>query len=201
MPRFALTGGIAEGKTTVLGMFQRLGIATLSSDAVVARLLSPGTELWQQIVEQFGQTIVNADGTLSRPRLAEVAFGNPLQRRVLNRLVHPAVVAEIRREAEPQTSALLLIEVPLLIEVAWQGWFDGILVVQATPHLQYQRLRARGIPEPLITAMLASQLPTRAKVPFADWVIRTDCSLEQTVRQVERIGAVLMEGGGVYSQS
>ncbi len=201
MQRFALTGGIAEGKTTVLGMFQRLGVATLSSDEVVARLLCPGTELWQQLVERFGQTIVNADGTLSRPRLAELAFGNPSNRRVLNRLVHPAVVAEIRREAEQPTSAPLLIEVPLLVEVAWQGWFDGILVVQATPRLQYQRLLARGIPEPLITALLASQLPTRAKVPFADWVIRTHCSLERTARQVERIGAFLMGAGGVYSQS
>ncbi len=191
MRRLALTGGIAEGKTTVLGMFRQLGVATLSSDEIVARLLSPGTELCRQLVERFGEVILNADGTLSKTRLAELAFSHPSYRRALNQIVHPAVVAELQRQLAQSGDTLVLIEVPLLIEVALQGWFDGIIVVQATPRLQYQRLKARGMPESLITQVLSAQLPTRAKVPFADWVVRTHCPLERTAKQVERIVANL----------
>lgn len=188
--RIAITGGIAEGKTTVLRLFESLGGQTISSDAIVATLLRPGTDLWQQLRKEFGETIITATGELDRERLAQLAFGDPFMRRRLNRLLHPAAFNAIQPYLEGEASAApLFIEVPLLIEVCLQNWFDRIIVVQATPALQQARLLARGIAPSLARQMLRSQLPTRAKVPFADWVVRTHCSLDEVERQVRRIWA------------
>ncbi|CUU38302.1 MAG: dephospho-CoA kinase [Armatimonadetes bacterium] len=187
MRRIALTGGIAEGKTTVLRMFEALGATTLSSDALVAELMRPGTDLWNRLVTEFGQAIVQSDGSLARERLAQIAFGEAQARRRLNRLVHPVVMQAIAERIRSAETPLMLIEVPLLIEVAFQGLFDGIVVVQATPALQYHRLRERGVPASLARQILRSQLPTRAKIPFADWVIRTHRSLDHTFAQVQRV--------------
>lgn len=191
MRRIALTGGIAEGKTTVLRMFEALGAVTLSSDAIVAELVRPGTDLWNRLIAEFGQAIVQSDGSLARERLAQIAFGEAQARRRLNRLVHPAVVQAIAERIRAADTPLMLIEVPLLIEVALQGLFDGIVVVQATPALQYRRLQERSVPPSLARQILRSQLPTRAKVPFADWVIRTHRSLDHTLAQVQRVWRAL----------
>jgi len=92
MQRIAITGGVAEGKTTVLRMFESLGAQAMSSDQLAATLLAPGTEVWEQLIREFGQAITAADGALARERLAALAFGDPAVRRRLNRMVHPAVV-------------------------------------------------------------------------------------------------------------
>jgi dephospho-CoA kinase len=78
MQRIAITGGVAEGKTTVLRMFESLGASALSSDSVAATLLLPGTEVWEQLVKEFGQAIIAADGALARERLATLALATLL---------------------------------------------------------------------------------------------------------------------------
>lgn len=200
MQRIAITGGVAEGKTTVLQMFAALGATTLSSDTIAATLLLPGTDLWRQVIQEFGQAITTADGSLSRERLAHLAFHEPSVRRRLNRLTHPAVVhaLETQLEAVQNGTPLVFVEVPLLIEVALQGWFDGVIVVQATPTLQRQRLLERGLPNQRVQQILRAQLPTRCKVAFADWVVRTHRALESVQGQVQRIWRSLTESRGVY---
>ncbi|MFN7019256.1 MAG: dephospho-CoA kinase [Fimbriimonadales bacterium] len=200
MQRIAITGGVAEGKTTVLRSFESLGAATLSSDTLAATLLLPGTELWRELIQEFGQAIVGADGTLARERLAQLAFSDIQRRRRLNRLVHPAVVEalETQLHALEPPPAFVFIEVPLLIETALQGWFDRVIVVLATPALQRQRLLERGVPIERARQIMQAQLPTRCKIAFADWVIRTHRSLEQVEQQARRIWHSLTESRGVY---
>lgn len=202
MQRIAITGGVAEGKTTILRMFESLGAIALSSDALAATLLLPGTELCRQLIKEFGQAIVAADGTLARGALAQLAFSEPRTRRRLNQIMHPAVVRALqqRLESVPPTTPVL-VEVPLLIEVALQGEFDGVIVAQATPALQRQRLLERGVSPQQARLILRAQLPTRAKAAFADWIVRTHRSLEQVEAQVRRIWQELGESRGVYSQA
>ncbi len=196
--RIAITGGIAEGKTTVLNLFGSLGGQTISSDGIVATLLRPGTDLWHALIREFGETICTSAGELDRERLAALAFGDPRQRRRLNQLLHPPAVQAIEKSiAHSDRDAPLFIEVPLLIEVCLQGLFDRVIVVQATPALQRQRLLMRGISPALARQMLRSQLPTRAKVPFADWIVRTHRSLAEVEQQVRRIWQSL-HTDGVY---
>jgi len=199
MQRIAITGGVAEGKTTVLRIFESLGAQVISSDQLAAALLAPGTEVWEQLIREFGQAITAADGALARERLAALAFGDPAIRRRLNRMMHPAVVQALQaylqvREPSPTP---IFVEVPLLIEVALQGMFDAIVVVQATPALQRQRLLARGVPPQRARQILQAQLPTRCKTVFADWVIRTHGSLEQVEAQARRVWGTLTQQ--VYS--
>jgi dephospho-CoA kinase len=197
MQRIAITGGVAEGKTTVLRIFESLGAQAISSDQLAATLLLPGTEVWEQLIREFGQAIIAADG--ARERLATLAFGEPAVRRRLNRIMHPAVVQALQArlsEREPSPTPIF-VEVPLLIEVALQGVFDAVVVVQATPALQRQRLLARGLSLPRARQILRAQLPTRCKTVFADWVIRTHGSLEQVEAQARRIWRTLTQQ--VYS--
>jgi dephospho-CoA kinase len=199
MQRIAITGGVAEGKTTVLRMFESLGAQVISSDQLAVTLLLPGTEVWEQLIREFGQAITAADGALARERLATLAFGDAAVRRRLNRIMHPAVVQALQArlsEREPSPTPIF-VEVPLLIEVALQGVFDAVVVVQATPALQRQRLLARGLSLPRARQILRAQLPTRCKTVFADWVIRTHGSLEQVEAQARRVWGTLTQQ--VYS--
>jgi dephospho-CoA kinase len=199
MQRIAITGGVADGKTTVLRIFESLGAQTVSSDQLVAALLAPGTEVWEQLIREFGQAIIAADGALVRERLAALAFGDPVARRRLNQIMHPAVVRALQAQLRAHEPSLtpIFVEVPLLIEVALQGSFDAVVVVQATPALQRQRLIARGVPPQRARQILQAQLPTRCKTVFADWVIRTHRSLEYVEAQARRIWRTLTQQ--VYS--
>jgi dephospho-CoA kinase len=197
MQRIAITGGVAEGKTTVLRMFESLGAQAISSDQLAATLLLPGTEVWEQLIREFGQAITAADGALARERLATLAFGDPAVRRRLNRIMHPAVVQALQARLSEPSPTPIFVEVPLLIEVALQGMFDAVVVVQATPALQRQRLLARGLSLPRARQILRAQLPTRCKTVFADWVIRTHGSLEQVEAQARRVWGTLTQQ--VYS--
>jgi dephospho-CoA kinase len=167
----------------------------------VAALLAPGTEVWEQLIREFGQAIIAADGALVRERLAALAFGDPVARRRLNQIMHPAVVRALQAQLRAHEPSLtpIFVEVPLLIEVALQGSFDAVVVVQATPALQRQRLIARGVPPQRARQILQAQLPTRCKTVFADWVIRTHRSLEQVEAQVRRIWRTLTQQ--VYSEA
>jgi len=193
MQRIAITGGVAEGKTTVLRMFESLGAQTMSSDQLAATLLVPGTEVWEQLIREFGQAITAADGALAREQLAALAFSSSTARRRLNRIVHPAVARTLQAELENHrlSPAPVFVEVPLLIEVVLQGFFDAVVVVQATPALQRRRLLERGVSPPQAQQILHAQLPTRCKLAFADWVIRTHRSIEQVEARVRHIWHML----------
>jgi len=201
MQRIAITGGVAEGKTTVLRMFESLGAQALSSDQLVATLLVPGTEVWEQLVQEFGQAIITAEGALARERLAALAFGDPTARRRLNCIVHPAVVRALQAQLNACAPTPVCVEVPLLIEVALQDFFDAVVVVQATPALQRRRLLERGVSPQQARQILRAQLPTRCKTVFADWVIRTHRSLEQVEAQARRIWRTLTQSHQVYSET
>lgn len=95
-----LTGGIASGKSTVLRMLRELGVITLDADQVVRELEQPGTEEWTRIVNLFGRDVVRTDGQLDRARLARKVFADPVARRQLEEIVHPAVYARLRQQLD-----------------------------------------------------------------------------------------------------
>lgn len=194
MVRVAVTGGIAAGKTTVLNILQACGAYTVSSDAIVHELFSPGTDPWQAIKQIFGNEVIDENGAIRRNRLADIIFASPVSRRKLNRILHPGVLQSIRdkyvRQLEKQAT-VFAVEVPLLIEVAWQDWFDRIVVVEVSPGIQKRRLKERGMSPAFVRAVLSSQLTPRAKIPFADWIVRTRQPLSAVEKQVRQIWALL----------
>lgn len=193
----AITGGIAEGKSTVLRWFEEWGAHSLSLDRIARALSVPHGALWQAIVAEFGQGYLLPGGELNRRQLGEAIFADSTLRRRLNRISHPLILQqmhlEIKNVRKQKPNAVVVVEVPLLIECALYPDFDRIVVVEAGEQLQRARLIASGLTEEEVTNRLASQFPTRVKRIFADWVVWNREHLEQTREQSWRIWQELQQ--------
>jgi len=209
MLRVGLTGGIGSGKSTVAAMFRSLGAHLIEADAIGRELMSPGHRVYEQIIRHFGPEVANRDATLNRPLLADLAFRrNRLSE--LNRIVHPAVIAEQQRRAErifaDAPKAVVIVESALIFEAEAQGtgpgWrqrFDRMILVTAPEEVKIARYVARmaGGTRPVedleadARCRLAAQIPDSEKIALCDYVIRNNGNLQQTQRQVGQIFAEL----------
>ena len=204
MLRVGLTGGVACGKSVVGELFAKRGVKVIQADLVAHQLMQPGEPVYQQVVEHFGREILNPDGTINRPRLAEAAFGRGeggSRVQELNRIVHPAVIArqdawmdEVGRENH---HAVAMVEAALILEAGVNERFDKLVVVTCTPEQRVERL-ARRMKIDLDSARrevdrrMAAQLPDEEKVKAADFVIDNSGSLDATEKQVSGIAAELV---------
>jgi dephospho-CoA kinase len=191
MKVIGVTGGIATGVTTVASMFKELGAVVIEADKIAREVVEPGTEPYRKIVETFGRDVLSADGTIDRKKLGEIVFSNDAARRRLNRITHPAIrqriEAEVARVRESNPDAVVLIDVPLLLDTTGPDTFDmdGVIVVTAEKDAQIERLARRdALPEEDAQRRLAAQRPVQEKVAEADWIVRNSGSLEETRRQV-----------------
>jgi len=191
MLTIGLTGGIACGKSTVLGLFQELGCRVLDADAIARRVMQKGTPVWHAVRARFGEAVLRADGDIDRKRLAEIVFRDSAARRDLEALVHPRVFAEAEREmaaiARQEPDALVVFDVPLLLETGYHRKVDRVVVVSCRPETQMRRLLERGMSEPEARLRLAAQMPLEQKEALAHFVIRTDGPLSETRAQVVRV--------------
>jgi dephospho-CoA kinase len=190
MLKIALTGGIATGKSHVLDLFRRRGIACLDADALVRGVTAAGTEATQAIASRFGAAVIAADGSVDRRQLGSIVFGDDAARRDLEAIVHPAVYRAIAaglRAFDLMGESLAVVDVPLLYETRHEGDFDRVIVTVAPIDAQIERLAVRGIAEKDARLRIAAQMPTADKAARADFVIRTDGTFEDTARQVQEI--------------
>ncbi len=206
MLRIGLTGGIASGKSAVGEMFVKLGAHLIQADAVAHWLMEPGRRVYEEVVRRFGREILNPDGSINRPRLAEAAFGTPggaAQRvKELNDIVHPAVIAEENEWMEDigrrDPNAIAIVEAALILEAGAADRFDRLIVVTCHPEQRISRFALRlGISEDVaraeVTRRMAAQIPDEEKIKAADFVIDNSGSLEATERQVQKVFAALRE--------
>jgi dephospho-CoA kinase len=190
MLKVALTGGIATGKSYVLDRFRGHGVPCLDADVLAHGVTKAGTEATTAIAARFGPAILEPDGSIDRKALGAIVFEDETARRALEAIVHPAVYRSIAaglRAFELMGSQLTVVDVPLLYETAHERDFDRVIVTACSVDRQVQRLLTRGMSELEARRRLSAQLPTEDKAARADYVIRTDGSLEETDRQVERI--------------
>jgi dephospho-CoA kinase len=180
VPFVGLTGGLGSGKSEALLALGGLGAATLSTDAVVAELLS-SEELRDEIVSRLGPEVA-PDGSLDRSAVAERVFGDEEERKWLERLLWPRVgqrVMEWRAEVEalepPPRAAI--VEVPLLFEAGMEGAFDATVAVVADEDVRAERAGARG--HAAVDARAAAQLSQEEKAQRADFVVRNDGTLDE----------------------
>jgi len=204
--KVGLTGGIASGKSAVGEMFVKLGAHLIQADAVAHWLMEPGRRVYEEVVRRFGREILNPDGSINRPRLAEVAFGTaggaPQRVKELNEIVHPAVIAEENEWMEDigrrDPNAIAIVEAALILEAGAGDRFDRLIVVTCHPEQRIQRLARRlGISEDAaraeVTRRMAAQIPDEEKIKAADFVIDNSGSLAATEQQVQRVFAALRE--------
>jgi dephospho-CoA kinase len=194
MLKVGLTGGIACGKTTILAMFASLGAHTLRADAVAHRLMAKGEPMYERIVEAFGTGILALDGTISRPKLAAMAFPDRIAE--LNAIVHPDVLAfedNWMREADVlDPHGVAICEAALLIEAGGLARYDKLIVVTCTQEQKISRFAERaGIaPEAAhaeVQRRMNAQMAEEEKVKLADFVIDNSSeknSAEQRVREI-----------------
>ena len=189
MFRVGLTGGIGSGKSEVTRRLAVLGAVVIDSDAIAREVVEPGTPGLAAVVAEFGPEVLTADGRLDRHRLASIVFGDDSARARLNAIVHP-LVGERSAEllAAVPADAVVVHDVPLLVEVGMHTAFDLVVVVAAPPELQLDRLiRLRGMAEVDARARIAAQLPLEAKIKVADVVVTNDGSLQELDEQVDAL--------------
>jgi dephospho-CoA kinase len=197
MLNVGLTGGIASGKSTVAGMFQDKRAQLIDFDTLAHFAQEPDRPAWRMIVETFGSDILNEDRTISRPRLGALVFGNPERLSKLNSIVHPAVfregglrIAEIRKHDH---QAIVLSDIPLLIEVGARWFVDLVVLVYISPEEQVRRLMVRnGFSRDEALVRLASQMPIDDKVRHADIIINNEGTKEKTREIVEAVWVDLL---------
>ncbi len=193
-----LTGGIATGKSTVAGMFRELGAAVVDADAIVHELLGPGGKAVPAIVDTWGGGVLAPDGGVDRARLAEIVFGEERERRRLEAIVHPLVIAESRQRiaalAAREGTDVVLYDAALLVETGRHDQFDRLVVVVADPAVQLRRLVERdGIDVDAAGARIRAQLPQSEKAALADYVIDNSGPWHETRRRVAEVHRLLLE--------
>ena len=203
MLKLGLTGGIASGKSVVGEMFVKLGAHLVQADAVAHWLMEPGRAVYEEVVHRFGREILNPDGSINRPRLAEAAFGTAPRVKELNDIVHPAVIAHenewMEEIGQRDPHAIAIVEAALILESGTANRFDRLIVVTCHPEQRVLRFARRlGISEDAaraeVTRRMAAQIPDEEKIKAADFVINNSRSLDFTEQQVQRVFAALRSG-------
>jgi dephospho-CoA kinase len=185
-----LTGGIGSGKSTVSALLAAKGAVVVDADAVVRDQQRPGTAVFDAMVERFGPGIVTAHGTLDRAAVADIVFADPQALADLNAIVHPAVGAEIARRMEElsATDAVVVLDVPLLVEATRGYPLAGLIVVDVDPHIAVERLvMQRGMREEDARSRMSRQASRTERRARADVVIDNRGTLGDLARQVDAI--------------
>jgi dephospho-CoA kinase len=189
-----LTGGIGAGKSEVSRLLVACGAVLIDADRIAREVVEPGTPGLAAVVEAFGEEVLAADGSLDRPRLGSIVFADPDRLAVLNSIVHPLVGARSRElEQAAAEDAVVVHDVPLLAENGLAGLYDVVIVVDASPETQLDRLvRLRGMTEQDARARMAAQATREQRLQIADVVIDNDVPLGELERRVEEVWADLV---------
>ncbi|MCF3124208.1 MULTISPECIES: dephospho-CoA kinase [Streptomyces] len=189
MLKVGLTGGIGAGKSEVSRLLVASGAVLIDADRIAREVVAPGTDGLAAVVEAFGREILAPDGSLDRPKLGSVVFADADKLAVLNSIVHPLVGA---RSAELEQSApddaVVVHDVPLLTENGLAPLYDVVIVVDASPETQLDRLvRLRGMSEEDARARMAAQATREKRREIADIVIDNDGPLDGLRQRVDEV--------------
>lgn len=198
MKLIGLTGGIASGKSTVGARLRELGAVLVDADVLAREVVEPGTPGLAAIAERFGPSVLADDGSLNRAALGAIVFSDAAHRQALNDITHPAIwhrAKELFDEAEAANPDVVIVyDVPLLAEAAADRpmTFDTIVVVHADVETRVRRMvELRGMSEDEARGRIRSQATDEERLRFADVVIDSDGSLDETLTQVDSLWADL----------
>lgn len=194
---FALTGGIACGKSTVAKLLEELGAAVVDADQIGRDMVAQGTPGLAQIVDVFGKEVVQKDGSLDRAALGKLVFGSAELRKKLEAITHPLIFAEsVARfqRLENSEHPYIVYEAALLVEGGRHKDFSALIVVAIPQELQLSRLMSRdNIDLDEAQARIDSQFPIERKVELADYIIENDKGLAELTHRVKELHRQLCE--------
>lgn len=190
--RVGLTGGLACGKSFVGSVLAGLGAHLIQADDLGHQTLAPDGEAYEPVIREFGREILDSEGRIDRRRLGTLVFGHPERLEKLNAIVHPAVhrlqlaLEQEILDADPQ--AVIVVEAAILIETGGYKNYDRIILVTCDEQQQIERAASRdgSTPED-VQARLSRQLPLEEKRKFADYIIDTSGTKEDTIRQTQAV--------------
>ena len=187
-----LTGVIASGKSLVAHKFAELGAWLIDFDLIARQVVEPGKPAYNDVLKYFGTQVCQEDGTLDRKKISNIVFKDMEKRKKLEAFTHPRIYEEFFRQlkeiGQKDQAAVVIVDIPLLVELNLMYLFEKIIVVGVRPETQKERLMERdGIGEEEASRIIASQLSLENKKGFADWFIENDGSKEETLKQVEDI--------------
>ena len=198
MQLIGLTGGIASGKSTIARRLAENGAIVVDADRIVREVVEPGTPALAEIAEAFGPGVIAADGSLDRPALGAIVFSDEDARLRLNAITHPAVLREstarFDQAAADDPDAVVVYDVPLLVESANAYPFDLVVVAHADAATRIERLVAlRGMDRAEAERRIRSQASDAERLAVADVVIDTDGTIGQTLEQVDLLWSRLKD--------
>jgi len=182
--RVGLTGGIASGKSTVADLFARLAVPVIDTDVIARKIVQPGEPALEEIRERFGDSIVSATG-LDRVAMRKLVFSDAKARHDLERILHPRIAAETRRQADIAPGPYQVIVIPLLPGSTLMQFIDRVLVVDCSEETQIERLQARDAETAdQARRMLCAQASRAARLEIADDVIDNSKSFAAAQQRV-----------------
>ena len=183
-----LTGGIGSGKTTVANLFAELGIELVDADLIAREIVQPGEPALQQIVEHFGATILQTDGSLDRAKLRQIIFATPAERCWLEQLTHPLIRQRIQQRLDQADSDYAILVSPLLLETDQHLLCDHILVIDLPETLQVARTVQRdGNSEKQVNAILKAQCSRAQRLEQGDSVIDNSQSPQTLKARIKQL--------------
>ena len=186
-----LTGSFGTGKSTVAGMFKASGCRVIDADRISRELIKPRSAAYREIVRIFGPEVTAKGGKIARAKLARIVFGDKRALARFNRVMHPRIIAEMKRQIKEAKEDIVVLDAPLLLETGLNRFVDVVVVVKASLDNQLKRLRKRtGLSNTQIIARIQSQLPLKKKLGLADFVIDNNGTIQETRKQVALIRRV-----------
>ena len=184
-----LTGGIAAGKSTVAKRWQELGAIEIDADQLAREVVEPGTQGLSDIIREFGSEVIAADGTLDRSKLGAAVFNDPVQLAKLNGIVHPLVQARTRELiATAPNDAIVVYNVPLMVEADVNHPFDFVVTVEAPEDKQIERMvKNRGMSATDAQSRIRSQASPIERANVADRILNSNQSLELLLKDADAL--------------
>lgn len=198
MQVIGLTGGIATGKSTVCAILENAGAVIIDADRIARKLVKKNLPAYRQIVDTFGKSILLPGGEINRTALGDLIFNDPRKKQLLNKIVHPQVGKEtdrqLKRIEKSNPHALVILDIPLLLESGLHKNLSEVIVVYTPEHIQINRLMQRDhISQENALARIRSQMPIEEKKKLATIVIDNSGMLEDTRKQTLEIFQRLKE--------
>ena len=189
MLRVALTGGIGSGKSLVGEILEELGALVIDSDQLAREVIERGSPGYEEVITAFGDSILS-QGQIDRAKLAAVVFKEKDLRKKLESIIHPLVREAAEKLAKNLPSGAILVnQIPLLVESDGAKRFDYVVTVSADEEIRRERLRLRGLKDYEITERMAAQVADLDREKIANYILRNDGRIDELTRAVEALMA------------
>jgi dephospho-CoA kinase len=187
-----LTGGIGAGKSAVARVLAEHGAIIIDADVIAREVVAPGTEGLAEVVRVFGDGVLAADGSLDRPALGRIVFADEARRKELEAITHPRIgAATMERIAGLPEDAVVVHDIPLLVEGNRASGYKDVIVVEAPRELRLVRLAQRGLPREEAESRMATQATDEQRRDVATYLIDNSGDLAALKSEVDRVWAGL----------